>query len=326
MKKSHLIILSTLALGAASCSRHDGWTLKGTVPDGTTQVYVEAPTTDGGWYALDSVAPSGGSYTFELPRARGSIYRVSFNDNTFYVPADSTETITLSVDGIRSGSTEALLFNRVDSVINAGGDTKAMLRALDGNYASVAAYYATQLSGDYQLLRTVANRHSEERPELQRTAVLLARQEQAARERAARTNENSEPIVISAPEIGYYEIELPDRNGKMRKLSEVVEANPLCVLAFADFERPENAVVTMALGEAAEQGAAIYEVGFDRNQQLWANRSASLPWVNVYQSEVSYKPAVTQYVVSELPTLFVIRDGVITERVADPTKLTESLK
>lgn len=315
MKPLHLIIYGAAATSLASCAGHDGWTLEGTAPDATPVVYLDGPTATGGWYAIDSVEPADdGKYKIERPRAKGEIYRVVAGQLIAYIPADSTETVTLAADGTRGGSVEALLFNSVDSVMSAGGDVSAMMRALDGHLASMAAYYATQRMDNNRLLQTVANRHSAELPDNPRTQVLLARYE---RMRTRQTPASGEQTVLYVPEIGYYDISLPGRDGKPARLSDVVDNNRVVILAFSDFERAYNAAVTMALGEAYSAGAAVYEVGFDRNEHLWHDRTAELPWVNVYQAETASKQAISQYFITELPTVFIIVDGEIKERLAD---------
>lgn len=317
-----LSYFSILALTLASCAGHEGWTLEGTAPAGTTQVYLEAPTTAGTWYAVDSVAPAAdGKYTITTPRAKGEILRVTAGSLVAYVPADSTETISISAEGLRSGSIEAVLFNAVDSVTAAGGTGRDMLVTLNGHLASMAAYYATQRIDDLRLLQTVANRHVEELPTNARTAVLLDRFE------ALRTAKpTDEKAVIVAPEIGYYDISLPGRDGKSKLLSDLVDNNHVVVLAFSDFERPENSAVNVTLSEAHHSGAAVYEVGFDRNEHLWQERTAHLPWVNVYQNETGDRTAISQYFVTALPTAFIIVNGEIRDRIDDISTLNPTLK
>lgn len=327
MKKPlHLITAAACISLLAACAGHEGWTLNGEASDYVTIVYLEAPSADGSWYVADSVAPTSGRYTFELPRANQTIYRVTAGSTVFYVPADSTETIDIDAAGMRKGSVESGLFNAVDSVVRAGGDSRAMLLALNGHWASTAAYYATQLYPDsLTLLRTVTHRHKEEKPAAGRTQALQQRLEKLQK-KLKKQSGNAETTVITAPITSYFDIELPDRNNTPQRLSDLVENNPLVILAFADFERPENKSLTMALGEAAEAGAAIYEVGFDANMHLWRNHSDNLPWVNVYQSESAPKNALQSYMVSSLPTLFIISNGTIVERVANPSDLTETIK
>lgn len=324
--KRHLFLLASVAL-LASCAREQNpsWTLRGTAPGGTTMVYLEEPTVRGGWQVIDSVTPSGTSYEFSTPAAPGTIYRVSVGSRVTYIPACGTETITLTEDGRRSGSEEAVLFNIVDSTMRASADVYDLLKALDGKYATLGAYYATMVNGNPRLIKTVANRFNEERAGEPLTVALLARVNELDRQRIRR-DPNADHSVIVAPEIGYYDIELPDAFGTLRKLSDVVDSNPLTILAFADTERPGNSSLTMALGEARQAGAAIYEVGFDRNIHLWADRTGSLPWTNVFFSESTPRTVLSQYLVSELPTIFIISDGTITHRLSDPAKIKSVLK
>lgn len=321
MKKQHLIVAGAIAIALSSCNRQEGWRLEGHAPDGVKSAIIQSPTTYGGWYGVDTVEVKDGRYAFNLPRANSAIYRVDLGERTFYVPADSTETITLTADGIRTGSAEALLFNAVDSAITAGADAKGILLALDGNYSSTAAYYATRAFTNRTLLRAVANRYKEERPSDPRTAILFAEVQKLA----PQGSETGQTQVIVADEISYYDIELMDRNGEMQKLSDVVENSPLAILAYVDFTDETTQAITRALGDAQSAGAAIYEIGFNPNQYLWADSANGLPWVCVYQSEAADKAHISQYAVGSFPTFFIFRNGEIVERLNDYTKLSETL-
>ena len=322
------IIAAATALFAAGCSHHNGWTLNGTAPEDTHQVYIEAPDAMGVWQIVDSVMPQNGEYTFEMPKAKDSIYRISIGNSTYYVPADSTETIILSFDGNRGGSEEAILFNQVDAAIASG---QSLFEVLENNFATKAAYYAALSSGNYSLLRTVAQYHSTELPGSNRTSLLLAR-EKAEREkrikerREASGNTEQLQTVIYAPEISYFEIERMNPSGELKRLSDVVNLNKIVVLAFSDFERPDNSNLTMILGDLHKQGIGIFQVGFDRNSQLWADRATDLPWTCVYQSESDSKTPIMSYMVSELPTVFIIKNGEIVERVTDYMNLSTSVQ
>lgn len=316
MKRYSVILLSAALL--TGCSKPGGWSLSGGAPDSVDTIYIQAPTYAGGWYDLDSTIVKNGKYSFNLPKANGTIYRVKGADYLVYVPADSTETLSLSANGIRSGSAEAELFNRIDSL---SGDSRELLKALDGNYATTAAYYATRLNKDYRLLRTVANRFHEERPNDPRTAIL-----KAELVKKIPKSTPTEQQVILAEEINYFEIELIDRNGQLRKLSETVVANPLVVLAYVDFSNSDVPAITRALGDSRNAGAEIYEVGFEENQHLWANASEGLPWVNVYQSDAAPRVHINQYAVASFPTFFIFKNGEIVDRITDYTKLSETVK
>lgn len=323
-----LIPLIFVGALATACSDNGHWTLTGSVPSGTAMVVVEEPTVVGGWHAIDSVKPDkAGNFTLKTSPAKGSIYRVAADSLTAYVPADSTETITIHISesGITtlSGSSEATLFAKVDSIISntpAPEVTHQLMKALDGNFASLAAYYATRRTSGPTLHRTVTNRHLEELPDNPRTSVLAMEFE---RNRAKNTSSEAQQVIISAPETSYFDIELMDRTGSMRKLSATVDSAKIAVLAFVDFSADNAQAVNMQLGEAHNRGAAIYEVGFAENQHLWENATKALPWVTVYQSETSPRNHLQQYVVSSLPTVFLFKNGEITERVTDLTKLKD---
>lgn len=322
MNKVLIYLMTGAAVIMAACTRSDGWTLEGTAPDGADTAYILAPTISGGWYKADSTAVENGRYTFSMPRANSEIYRVDLGGKTWYVPADSTETITIDADGRRSGSEEAEMFNAVDAAIASGADVRDILLALDGNYASTAAYYATRTVRNRQLLHTVANRFNEEKPSDPRTAVLLAEVERLLAKNGTKAGQQQ---VIVADEISYYDIKLMDRDGRMHKLSETVDSNPLVILAYVDFTDDNLQPITRALGDARSAGAAIYEIGFAENQHLWANASEGLPWTAVYQSDAGDKMHISQYAVAGFPTFFILKNGEITERVNDYTKLQEAI-
>lgn len=321
MNRLHLYILGAAAAILTACTRSDGWTLEGIAPDETDTVYILAPTMNGGWYKVDSAAVDNGRYSFSLPRAKNEIYRVDLGNKTYYVPADSTETITLDADGTRSGSAEAEMFNAVDAAVAFGADSKDILRALDGNYASTAAYYATRAVRNRLLLRTVANRFNEEHPGDPRTEVLLDEVERMLAKGGAPSGQQ----IIVADEISYYDIELMDRDGRMHKLSETADTNPLVILAYVDFTADNVQAITRALGDAQSAGAAIYEIGFHENQHLWANATEGLPWTAVYQSDAGDKMHISRYAVTAFPTFFILKNGEITERVSDYTKILDAI-
>lgn len=317
MKKIAILLLVAAAI--SGCSKTQEWHLDGEAPDSVNTVYLKAPNNYGGWYILDSAIVKNGKYKFIEPRAKGQIYSVSLGETTYYVPADSTENITLSVNGERSGSDEAELFNQIEKIFASGGNGRDILLALDGKYASTAAYYATRLVKDRLLLRTVTNRYNEERPNDPHTAILRTELGKMLPKPTA----SGEKQVIIADEIGYYNIELMNRNGEMKKLSDVVDANPLVVLAYVDFTTEDSPAITRALGDTRTAGAEIYEVGFAENQHLWANSTEGIPWTVVYQSEAANSSHISQYAVSGLPTFFIIRNGEIVDRLTDYAQLTE---
>lgn len=333
MKNFLLYLGGAATLLTASCTGTSGWSLNGSAPDGlneTVTAYLDAPTTAGGWYTVDSVEvkPAEG-FAFKGERASpGTLYRLRLGTQTIFIPLDSTETLTLDSAMRLSGSREAELLAEVEEILNNPSPTestdRALLKALDGNYASTAAYFAARRSESLRLLRTVANRFNEERPTDPRTAVLLSDLNRKSPRKSAPDGDRQQ--VIYAPEISYFDFELMDRDGNMRRFSEIADTNPLTILAFVDFATSSAQAITRTLGDARNLGAAIFEVGFEQNQYLWADATDGLPWVNVYQSEAASDTHLGQYRVTDLPMFFILKNGEIVERIEDITLLIDSVK
>ncbi len=300
---------------AACTSPKEGWSVEGEgAPDSLT-VTLEMPTAVGGWYVADSAqVADDGTYSITRPRAKGEIYRLNLGGRYIYLPADSTETIRVAASGRLSGSPEALLFNSVDSVLALPADSlsqRRMLQVLNGNYGSTAAYYALlRLQGSNQrLLRAVANVYSEQRPNDPRTLMLLA---QLPQSRPAQTE-----LVVDAPELGYFDFELMNRQGKMVSLSSVVESAPRTLLCFIDFTDEALPAIHLALGDLITKSpnTAVFEVGLAPNQHVWADATAELRWTNVYQSEAASRTHLRQYNIPRLPAFFLIEGGQVTRRI-----------
>ncbi len=338
-----------LACGCSGGPGHDVWTLNGSVPETGGTVYVDAPAAGGAWRPVDSVSADAGSrFRMELPAMpHETVYRLRTSAHVLYFPVDSTEFLTYDpVSGTVGGSGKAALFSSVDSLIRADftpgmaaeADSllkRRLLGMLSGHYDSQAAYYVVRknvggrpllspLTGsmDYKLFRAVVNSFSGFRPEDPRTRQLV--EEFGRIEATRRSASGVEPRtgVIYAPEISYFEIALGDCKGRERRLSESVDSNRVVVLSFVNFANEGTGLFNMALGDLYEkrhrQGLEIYQVGFDTNQHSWSAVAGNLPWVSVYQSEGASQVHLNQYAVAELPTVFIIADGEIKERVDSP--------
>ncbi len=333
MKKSLLIPLTLLILSACS-GKQEGWTLNGELPDGVNTVTLEMPSISGGWYTADTIANIEKKKQFTLFRepANSEIYRLNIDGKYVYIPADSTETIELSItpegNYVIAGSHEADLFTKVNAILDAPADSttqRRLLIALQDDFASTAAYYANlRLRGqNRRLLRAVANAYSTTRPADPRTAVLLSQLKQQSKPTVS-----GESIIIEAPELGYFDIELMNRKGEQTTLSSVVDTHPVTILSFVDFANEYTPALNMIIGEiyTSYPQIGIYEVGFGENQHQWANASKELPWVNVFQSESASQTHLSQYAINSLPCFFIIKNGEIVERVNNPNDLKESIK
>lgn len=331
MKK--VIYLSAALLALASCTKKgDEWTLNGELPQDISSVTLEMPAATGGWYVADSVAVDAtGRFTVTRPRAKEQMYRLNVGGQYIYVPADSTETISLVMNTgggyVLEGSHEATLFSEVNEILKAPMDSannRKLLKALENDFGSTAAYYAVlRTEGKNKtMLRAVANAYSNQKPEDPRTAMLLQRL------KAVTTPSGSgETVVIEAPELGYFDIELLNRKGEATALSSVVDAHPLTLLAFVNTAAETAPAVHLAMGEAftAHPQIGVYEVGFGQNQHQWADATAELPWTNVFQSESASQTHLGQYNIDRIPVFFVIKNGEIVAKVENPADISSNI-
>lgn len=124
--------------------------------------------------------------------------------------------------------------------------------------------------------------------------------------------------IRQAPEIGYFDIDLPGMEGKNIKLSDV-ESKITMVYFWASTAEQKMFNISSLLPlyeEYHPKGLEIYSVCLDADKTTWATavRNQKLPWVNVCDTRGAYSPYVESYGVTTLPMLWVIKDGVI-----DPT-------
>ena len=329
------LLIPTAILLLSSCSRQqESWTLSGELPADVKTVTLELPSPAGGWYTAVSVKVNkSGEFVITRERANGEMYRLNIDGKYVYVPADSTEALSLSMSQegnyVIAGSHEAALFSDISAILDAPADSttqRRLLLALQDDFNSIAAYYATlRLQGKNRtLLRAVTNAYSVTRPDDPRTALLLS----MLQKQQPQPSTSGETIVIEAPELGYFDIELLNRKGEKTSLSATVESHPLTLLAFVNLASESAPGVNLNIGEAftSYPQIGIYEVGFGENQHQWAAASAELPWVNVFQSESASRSHLGQYAISNLPTFFLIKDGEIVARIEDSSEIKETVK
>lgn len=121
--------------------------------------------------------------------------------------------------------------------------------------------------------------------------------------------------ISQAPEIGYFDIDLPGMEGKSIKLSEV-EKKVTMVYFWATTAEQKMFNISSLLPlyeDFHNKGLEIYSVCLDTDKTIWATtvRNQKLPWVNVCDTRGAYSPYVESYGVTTLPMVWVIKDGVI---------------
>lgn len=137
--------------------------------------------------------------------------------------------------------------------------------------------------------------------------------------------------IVNAEEVGYPEIELPDLEGKMRKLSDM-ESRVVIVCFWSAAQAQQNMFNIEFFKPLYEQyhskGLDIYQVSLDVDKTLWATtvRGQKLPWTNVCDSRGAQSPYVALYNLAAVPSAFIIADGELVDgKVVDEASLRKLL-
>ncbi len=209
------------------------------------------------------------------------------------------------------------------------------------NPRSTAAYYAIyqQIGGAYifspydksdrQFCAAIATSYNTFMPDYNRSQNLTATVLDAIKaERQEKSRETWREIVEQAG-IGYIDIELADKNGKMRKLSDL--SGKVVLLDFSMHGVEGSVEYTFALRELhnkyAPRGFEIYQVSLDASQYIWEDAVAHLPWVCVRDADGPNTRAVQNYNLQSIPTYFLIdRNGDIIGRNLDFSALSKEIE
>ena len=137
--------------------------------------------------------------------------------------------------------------------------------------------------------------------------------------------------IMSAEAVGFPEIELPDLDGKMRKLSDE-DAKVVIVCFWSAGQAEQNMFNIEFFKPLYEQyhkkGLDIYQVSLDVDKTLWATtvKAQKLPWTNVCDSRGAASPYVTLYNLAAIPAAFIIADGELVDgKVVDEASLKKLL-
>jgi peroxiredoxin len=122
--------------------------------------------------------------------------------------------------------------------------------------------------------------------------------------------------VIS--ESGIIEIELPDINAKIHKLSDL--EGKVVLLDFTAYKTDYSAKYNLFLRDLYnkyyDKGFRIYQVSLDNDAHFWITAAKSLPWICVHDEASRQSTYAASYRVGALPTAFLInRNNEITERL-----------
>ncbi|MBQ9362995.1 MAG: AhpC/TSA family protein [Bacteroidaceae bacterium] len=106
-------------------------------------------------------------------------------------------------------------------------------------------------------------------------------------------------------EIGIIDVELPDINSSLHKLTDLKgKVVLLDFTVFAAKESPQRTRLLRTLYEKYnKQGLEIYQVSVDDDIHFWKTSVEHLPWISVHETDGH---AVSSYGVESLPTFFLI--------------------
>lgn len=148
------------------------------------------------------------------------------------------------------------------------------------------------------------------------------------KERQARRQENWQEIVKELG-TGFIDIELADKQGTLRKLSDL--KGKVVLVDFSAYESRESVQYTFALRELynkySARGFEIYQIALDRNKLLWQEAVDNIPWICVRDENGPNTVHAATYNVTSLPSYFLIsRNGDIIGRDMDLQTLEREIE
>lgn len=357
MKIINRIALCALA-GATlmACSGKNEWTVDGRIEGAEGKTMVLEGSENGIWFVLDSIKINDtGQFVAHRPAAGyPDIYRLRLDGKTLYFPIDSIETVTVvtSADAFDSeytlsGSESADMLMAVDrKVMEAArrGKTdvtadstlkRELAQLMLGNPSGIVSYYIInkQVKGeplfnpnsraDLRVIGAVANAFSQYRPQDPRTRY-LANLFVNYRDRFS----TSRGDTIVAQEVKVIDIDLYDNDGRKQSLAKAARDNRVVLLNFTSYDGDFSPALNVELNKLYEryrgQGFQIYQVAVDQNEVHWRQSAKNLPWIAVYKP-LNDDSVILKYNVGMVPMSFIIANGEIVERVADPTKISAAV-
>jgi len=129
-------------------------------------------------------------------------------------------------------------------------------------------------------------------------------------------------------ETGLIEIELPDYEGCMRKLSDL--KGDVVLLDFTayktEYSPNYNLMLKDLYNKYAGQGFNIYQVSVDSDESFWLNTAPNLPWICVYDEASLGSLYLKQYNIEQIPAAFLIdREGNIVDRPDETDQLDSKI-
>ncbi len=351
---SLLILASSLLFAACG---EPSFKIKGEIEGADKQsVLLEKSDFYGRWIVVDSTrTSSSGSFSISRPApAAPEIFRLDIDNRYIYLPIDSVETLTVS-SSLKdfgsvytvTGSEKAEALTRFEKEVqalpaNVSPDSlDSFKRGVFSKYmkdaqGSIVSYYIlTKVKdnkplfdpdADYKYFAAVATGFKAMRPDDPHTALLEQTSVNAIKKR---NSNNGAHLQIAAEELTMLEIDLPDENGKNRKLSEFVGNGKPTVVMFTLLTHPDAPAFNIELSKIYNRfggNVNFYQVSLDPDQYAWRDAAKNLPWVTVFDADGEYSKAARTYNVSDIPAYFIYnRSGELAARAENLDDLSKKL-
>lgn len=360
MKKLLISLIVPAAL-LASCGDGNKFTVSGTVENAKDETLMLERSVSGRWLRIDSIKTNGdGDFKFsEEAPSFPEIFRLERNGKYIYFPIDSLDHVTITADTASfdtnyrlAGTNNAVWMMQVDSIsrelakLPAGAPAyaeakKAFAERILVDPSSIVAYYVVnkiigttplyQISdrNDVNIIGAVANAYNTYKPNDPRTEYLkqmfFTGRNMTVKRRATAAGDT---LVLNESQI--LEVELFDKNGKLRKLSEESSKGKVLLLNFTTYIADESPALNAQLAQLykkyAGSGFEIFQIGYDENEFSWKEAAKNLPWITVYDPAGIQSHNLLQYNVGSLPALFIInRNGELSERVLNLSDLDKAV-
>lgn len=151
---------------------------------------------------------------------------------------------------------------------------------------------------------------------------------------AIRGMKNTQPVRRNTVEIdenliaetGIIDVELPDINGELQRLSDL--RGQVVLLDFTLYSAERSAQRTRLMRDLYDRyhprGLAIYQVSLDDDTHFWQFACENLPWICVHETDGT---ATGLYAVSDLPTFFLINRSLeVVKRSSQVTDLATEIE
>ena len=349
--KARYILFAAAGLMLASCGR-SGWSVGGTLSGAGegTRMALEAYNA-GHWYVLDSVTVGkGGRFDYQAgePMPSADILRLQLpGKGSVYFPVDSVDAIEIMADSATFGTGHtvkgtplATTVSAIDSIVASTPSIPDLQRALAGFITSdttglIAYYTVGKAVGSTpvfdpndrfgnRIYGAAAQVYAHYRP-LDPRGTALRQAYFEGRKSLGRLPQAPEGQIIEVPETALFDIVRYDAKGNEHSLADLAAANKVVLLSFTDYtlegSPAYNSIINDLYKLYKDKGMAVYHLAFDTNEVSWKEAAVNLPWTAVWNSHTDGVSALASYNVGVLPTTFIIANGEIAARVADPRDL-----